>query len=334
MTRLYKITDQGPKQVGLGHLAKEEMLQRWIADRPQLLGLDLLIIGKEVETAHGGRIDLLGLDAEGSLAILELKRDQTPRDVIAQILDYASWVTKLSTREVQEIAERYLERRLDLVFQERFSATLPETLNENHSMIIIASKFDASSHRIVRYLSEEHDLAINTAFFTVFEDNGQLFLTTEWLLDQAEVAERSGARTRAKMSADALVQMAAERGILSLVNVCRLFAKKTEEEAASTYGGSFRYWFKGKMIFGVNVSGGRRRSPAGTLDVWTSIQKLAELIPLDPLAVRAALVSDFDTTEAGQTECVVRLTNIQDADRLMVLLYEWVSKAQTAESAP
>jgi hypothetical protein len=39
----------------------------------------------------------------------------------------------------------------------------------------------------VRYLSELHDIAINTAFFTVFDDNGQILLASDWLLDQTEV---------------------------------------------------------------------------------------------------------------------------------------------------
>jgi RecB family endonuclease NucS len=38
---------------------------------------------------------VLGLDSEGVLHILELKRDRTPRDVVAQALDYASWVQEL-----------------------------------------------------------------------------------------------------------------------------------------------------------------------------------------------------------------------------------------------
>jgi hypothetical protein len=63
-------------------------------------------------------------------------------------------------------------------------------------MVIIASKFDPSSQRIVRYLSEKHELAINTAFFSVFEDDGKILLTTDWLLDQTEVVERS--ETKAK----------------------------------------------------------------------------------------------------------------------------------------
>jgi RecB family endonuclease NucS len=100
MTRLYKLSNHTPVQVASGKLANENMIQNWIAERPELLGLDLLIIGREVVAPDRGRIDLLGKDEEGNLSILELKRDRTPREVIAQALDYASWIVTLSTREV------------------------------------------------------------------------------------------------------------------------------------------------------------------------------------------------------------------------------------------
>jgi hypothetical protein len=196
MTRLYKLSDNAPVQVASTKLANENMIQNWIADRPELLGLDLLIIGREVVAPDRGRIDLLGIDEEGNLSILELKRDRTPREVIAQALDYASWIATLSTREVHEIAVKHLKKDLEVAFRERFDTALPETLNESHTMVIIASKFDPSSQRIVRYLSETYDIAINTAFFTVFEDDGKTLLATDWLLDQSEVVERS--ETKAK----------------------------------------------------------------------------------------------------------------------------------------
>ena len=66
----------------------------------------------------GGRIDILALDREGNIVVVECKRDRTPRDIIAQILDYASWVSKLSTREVHEIAQAKLNKRLEVAFQE------------------------------------------------------------------------------------------------------------------------------------------------------------------------------------------------------------------------
>ena len=196
MTRLYKLSNDAPVQVASTKLANENMIQNWIAERPELLGLDLLIIGREVVAPDRGRIDLLGIDEEGNLSILELKRDRTPREVIAQVLDYASWVVTLSTREVHEIAVKHLKKDLEVAFRERFDTALPETLNESHTMVIIASKFDPSSQRIVRYLSETYDIAINTAFFTVFEDDGKTLLATDWLLDQSEVVERS--ETKAK----------------------------------------------------------------------------------------------------------------------------------------
>ncbi len=127
MTRLYKLSKDALVAVAPGRLAKENMIQDWIAQQPDLLGLDLLIIGREVMTTHGGRIDLLGIDDEGNLAILELKRDRTPRDIIAQVLDYASWVAKLSAREVREIALPYLGRSIELAFEDRFKTTMPET---------------------------------------------------------------------------------------------------------------------------------------------------------------------------------------------------------------
>src|SRR5438270_12990198 len=85
-------------------LGSEDELQAWIATDPRLLGLDVLVLGREVITEFGGRIDVLAIDRAGNLVIIECKRHRTPRDIIAQILDYASWVTQLSTRQVHELA--------------------------------------------------------------------------------------------------------------------------------------------------------------------------------------------------------------------------------------
>src|SRR5437870_3495998 len=104
MIRLYKVSNNALVPITTGRLAYEDMIQGWISEHPELFGLNLLIIGREVATAHGGSIDLLGIDDEGDLAILELKRDRTPREIIAQVLDYASWVAKLTTQSVHEIA--------------------------------------------------------------------------------------------------------------------------------------------------------------------------------------------------------------------------------------
>jgi hypothetical protein len=196
MTTLYKIANNELVPVRRQMLASEDVLEGWIAKDPAIVGLDVLVIGRQIITDFNGRIDILAIDREGDLTILELKRDRTPRDVVAQILDYASWVASLSTKRIHEIAMDKLGRRLEAAFLERFEAPLPETLNGSHSMVIVAGELDASSKRIVEYLAQIHGLGINTAFFNMFEENGQQLLATDWLMDQQEVVERAESRKK------------------------------------------------------------------------------------------------------------------------------------------
>jgi hypothetical protein len=134
------------------------------------------------------------LDRDGNATIIELKRDRTPREIVSQVLDYASWVRKLLPKEIHEIAVAYLKNSLAAVFESYFSEPMPETLNGSHSMVIVASEFDDASRRIVEYLSDEHGVSINTAFFNVFEHNGEALLATDWLVDQEQVAENAKAK--------------------------------------------------------------------------------------------------------------------------------------------
>ena len=52
----------------------------------------------------GGRVDVLAIDGDGNLAVIELKRNRTPREVVAQILDYGLWVRHLTTEEIAQTA--------------------------------------------------------------------------------------------------------------------------------------------------------------------------------------------------------------------------------------
>lgn len=196
MTSLYQVGEKNLTAVPQKTLASEEQLEAWIANDPSIIGLDMLVLGRQVVTDFGSRIDILGIGRDGDLWVIELKRDRTPRDVVGQILDYASWAARLSTKEVHDLAMLKLGERLEVAFQRQFDSPLPEDLNGGHSMVIVASEFDASSKRIVAYLAEEYDVSINTAFFDVFELDGKQLLATEWLMDQQEVIERAEGRRK------------------------------------------------------------------------------------------------------------------------------------------
>ena len=98
-----------------------------------------------------------------------LKRDKTPRDIVAQTLDYASWVKDLSYNEIETMTTKYLKKPLKAAYYQKFQADIPEEVNRNHSIVIVASELDSSSERIVQYLSNTYNVNINCIFFDFFK---------------------------------------------------------------------------------------------------------------------------------------------------------------------
>ena len=103
---IWKIGDK-VDQVKETKLVNEEELEVIIQKTPSVLNDGWLIIGRQVQTEYNQYIDLLAIDASGAIIIIELKKDKTPRDVIAQCLDYASWVKTLGATEISEIFNQY-----------------------------------------------------------------------------------------------------------------------------------------------------------------------------------------------------------------------------------
>jgi hypothetical protein len=168
----------------------EERLEQLIESDPTVLGQPLLLIGRQVLTTYGKYVDLLGLDADGNLHVLELKRDRTPRDVVAQALDYGSWVQDLTNDDVREIYAAYASVRdvpaeLDEAFAERFGGSTPETLNSAHTLTIVAAEMDSATERIVEYLARGYGVPVNVLFFAHYTDGDRSYLARTWLRDEA-----------------------------------------------------------------------------------------------------------------------------------------------------
>lgn len=197
---LWKVENGNLNNVVKAALDKEEKLENWIEKDSSILGINLLLVGRQVSTPFGGRIDLLAIDGEGDVVIVELKRDKTPREIIAQILDYAAWIDKLSPKEIEQISTPYLKKSLSAAFSEHFGISFPEVINNDHKMLIVASELDDCSERIVQYLSEKYGVNINCVFFNYFKEGGNEYLGRSWLMDQDEVIERSESKTKVAWS--------------------------------------------------------------------------------------------------------------------------------------
>ena len=189
--RLWEITpDQKLVEMTTNQISLEERLEKWLESDISVLDQNLLVIGSQVRTDHGGEIDLLCLDSAGDTVVVELKKGKTPREVTAQALDYASWVRNLSAERITEIAERYLggEGSLASIYQERFGEELPGELNLNHRSLVVAEAMDASTERIVRYLSDIN-VPINIATVQHFQDKDGRQILAQVYMIESEVVE-------------------------------------------------------------------------------------------------------------------------------------------------
>ena len=201
---IWRIDGEQVARVTSTKLDEEERLEAILEQDITILGLDsLLIVGRQVITDFGKRIDLLAADSQGQLYAIEIKRDRTPREIVAQLLDYGSWIRDLDAERIGDLYARYGAEdgnSFSDAFLEHFDESLPGALNEAHQLIIVASELDASTERIVEYLSE-YGVPVNAVFFRYFKDVDHEYLARSWLLDPLEAegrARRAGVTRKAK----------------------------------------------------------------------------------------------------------------------------------------
>ncbi len=250
--RMWEVTSQNTLiEISSSEINLEERLEDWLESDISMLDPGLLVIGRQVRTAFGGEIDLLCLDSSGDTVIVELKKGQTPRDVTAQTLDYASWVKGLSFDQIMDIAEHYskLDGSLAEVFEARFEEPLPDTLNQNHRSLIVAEAMDESTERIVRYLSGL-SVPINVATVQHFKaNNGKEMLAQVFLVEpeQAAVKAQAGSKRKQPPTLDEFREIATQNGVGVLYD--KLFDRMTgalSKSYPTATGVSFEGIFEGK----------------------------------------------------------------------------------------
>ena len=101
-------------------LNSEKELENLLSENIDLLDPNWLVIGQQVTTKNGKTLDLLCMDRGYKLIVLELKRDLTPREVTAQVIEYASYVAEMEKETLARIYQVHAENH----------PRIPSTLNE------------------------------------------------------------------------------------------------------------------------------------------------------------------------------------------------------------
>lgn len=132
-------------------LLERHDLEKWVEQNPTILGEELLIISSEYDRFDKTRerLDLLGLDKDGNLVVIELKRDDSGKTVDLQAIKYAAYCSTLRFADIVEMYMKYQKQKgiektlevaqaeiLDFIENDDF-----EELNDRPRIILVAKEF-------------------------------------------------------------------------------------------------------------------------------------------------------------------------------------------------
>jgi Endonuclease NucS len=166
-------------------------IQEWIEKTPDILGEDLLVLGKEVTLPSGKRLDLLCIDRQGGLVIVELKRDDSGSSVEWQAIKYASYCSKLLPEEIFKQYAAYLgksDAEAEKAIEE-FIDTDIDALNREQRIILASRQFNSEVISAVLWL-REYGLDIQCTRLAPYLDlDGELFIKPETIIPLPEAKD-------------------------------------------------------------------------------------------------------------------------------------------------
>ena len=176
---------------------EESVLEAWLESNPDKILEDgrLLIIGRQVRTDLGGFIDLLAVDREGNVVVVELKRDRTPRDVVAQALEYAAFAARLDVDALEGILRVHeQDESLSLAdcHRECFSIGQSEAVafNKDQHIVVVGQQVTPAIKQTASFLGSK-GIRVTCVEFTFFKaGEGGRLLSQEVVVGTEHVKPR------------------------------------------------------------------------------------------------------------------------------------------------
>ena len=168
-------------------------LEPWLASNPEIIGTDLMIIGRQVMT-KSGPIDLLGIDRSGNTVVIEIKRGELPRESLAKAIDYAYDVAEWTVERLSEVCFAYTKKTLEDTFNEAFPDIDLENINLNNTqrIALVGFSIEASFERMIEWLSDSYGVNINAIVLSyVRTRGGDELLTKTSIISEEMEQERS-----------------------------------------------------------------------------------------------------------------------------------------------
>jgi CRISPR/Cas system-associated endoribonuclease Cas2 len=185
------LTKLNPTNFAAQNLLERYDIQEWIEKTPDILGEDLLVIGKELLLPSGSRLDLLAIDKNARLVIIELKRDDSGKDIDWQAIKYTSYCSNFLTEEIVYHYAIYLnsdeEEAKDRI--DEFIDEDVEKLNHGQRIILVSKAFHSDVISAVLWL-RDYGVDLECLRLKPFLDNsGDLFIQPEKIIPLPEAKD-------------------------------------------------------------------------------------------------------------------------------------------------
>lgn len=167
-------------------------IQEWVEKNPEIIEENLLIIGKEVLLPSDIRIDLLAIDKNSNLVVIELKKDDSGRNVDWQAIKYASYCSNFSPTEIFRQYAEYLgttEDEAETRIEKFIDAENFEELNNSQRIILVSKEFHSDVISSVLWL-RDFGIEISCVRFIPYVDEaGSLYIAPTKIIPLPEAED-------------------------------------------------------------------------------------------------------------------------------------------------
>jgi hypothetical protein len=256
---LYSIDEQEKSLTRLRTKRLEEMglteprdLEGWLASSGTgLFGRQILWLARQDHPSDEQRSDLIGLDANGDLLVVELKRGEVAQDAVVQALCYAAEYAEMDALSLADLYAAHASKKGESALITQVGASEeaakrieeqvgPDTeVNEAQVVVLVGEEFSPSTLSVCHYLNEasgDATFSIECWLFSVFENqDGRHLFALEQILPAPEIRDAIEQR-RADARSNRYVRNPARKKYLSEAYT---FFRSSGMEAQRSQGASY-----------------------------------------------------------------------------------------------
>lgn len=175
-------------------IRERDDLQRVLRENIDAVSPDTLIISEEFSNWQDSnrRIDLLGIDPDGTLVVIELKRTEDGGHMDLQAIRYAAMVSTLTFDQVLEAFTKFVKKGgkevdADELLRSHLDCE-PEEIGEQTRIVLVSADFNSEISTAALWLNEQ-GLNISCVRLTSYRDGETIYFDAQQIIPLPEATD-------------------------------------------------------------------------------------------------------------------------------------------------